>query len=162
MNDQESNTLQAMPIEKKIVEFDTNKEVTKTVKSIKRFGIELEVAVPRFGRPSVMTEEVIELLAEAWLFGCSDEEACTYAGIAPKTLYNFQSENEEFLQYKEHLKTHPILKARMTLYRNLDDPVYAWKFLNKKAFDLQDIGKGGDVQLNVQLNQFVEEDRKRE
>jgi hypothetical protein len=120
--------------------------------------------VPKRGRPSVMTKDVLVSLSEAWLIGSNDEEACTYAGIHPASLYAFQKDKPEFLEYKEHLKRNPILKARMALYKALDDPNYAWKYLQKKAPDLQDdpTKGGGNINLNIQLNQLVEQDRKRE
>jgi hypothetical protein len=139
-------------------------EVIKTRKNIKQFGIEIEIDAPKRGRPSVMTKDVLVSLSEAWLIGSNDEEACTYAGIHPASLYAFQKDKPEFLEYKEHLKRNPILKARMALYKALDDPNYAWKYLQKKAPDLQDdpTKGGGNINLNIQLNQLVEQDRKRE
>ena len=44
-----------------------------------------------FGRPTVMTNPVLEKLEWAFLLGCSDKEACLWANIAPATLYNYQT-----------------------------------------------------------------------
>jgi hypothetical protein len=37
------------------------------------------------GRPTVMTEEVMRKLEEAFSLDCTDEEACAYAGIGERT-----------------------------------------------------------------------------
>lgn len=50
------------------------------------------------GRPTVMTAEVIRKLHEAFCVGATDIEACSFAEIAPQTLYNFQKENPDFLE----------------------------------------------------------------
>lgn len=136
-------------------------DVIKTLKTVNQFGIEINIETPKMGRPIAITKEVLIALSQAWLVGCNDEEACTYAGIYPATLYRFQKSKPEFLEYKEHLKRNPVLKARFTLYKSLDDPNYAWKFLQKKTTDLQDDPRGNTVSLNVQLNQLVEQDRER-
>ena len=143
------------------VQIDLEKSVPTAPVTVERFGITLEIKIPTT-KPYAINASVMERLFEAWLIGANDEEACTHAGIYPASLYTFQRDNKEFLEYKEHLKRHPVLKARFALYKHLDDPVYAWKFLQKKAVDLQDDPKAGtNVRVNVQLNQLVEEDRKR-
>jgi len=46
------------------------------------------------GRPTKMTPLVVKKLEEAFSWGCSDEEACVYAGISRPTLEKYQKENE--------------------------------------------------------------------
>lgn len=87
------------------------------------------------GRPSVVTDLVIQKLEEAFAIGCSDGEACLYANISKGTLYNYQKENKEFLLRKEALKEKPILKARQTVINNLHQPDVAFKFLERKRAD---------------------------
>ena len=84
------------------------------------------------GRNTVMTPEVLAKLEEAFALGCTDKEACFFAGISKSTLYNFQGETVEFLERKEQLKSSPVLKARQTIMQNLDDPKIAMWFLEKK------------------------------
>ena len=145
-----------------VTEKEIKTELYKTRKIMRQFGDEGTINPADIGRPTVMTPDTLELLAEAWLMGCNDEEASTYAGIHPATLYLFQKDKPEFIEHKEHLKRNPILKARITLYKALSDPTFAWKYLHKKTTDLQDdTGKTGNVTLNIQLNQLVEQDRKR-
>lgn len=84
------------------------------------------------GRPTVMTDEIIENLKQAFLMDCTDEEACQNAGISPGTLYNYQRENAWFLQEKELWKQNPFLKARQTVYNALNDPLNARWYLERK------------------------------
>lgn len=87
----------------------------------------------KVGRPTVMTQETLQKLEEAFAFGCTDEEACFYADICKQSLYNFQKENTEFLDRKEVLKSRPILLARQSVIRGIqDNPNLAFKFLESK------------------------------
>ena len=45
------------------------------------------------GRPTVMTDEVIRILEEAFSNDATDEQACFLANISPSSLYKFQEEN---------------------------------------------------------------------
>lgn len=67
------------------------------------------------GRPTVMTPEVIAKLEEAFAWGCSDREACLWAGIAEPTLYLYQEKHPEFIDRKAALKDTVILKSRKTV-----------------------------------------------
>jgi len=88
------------------------------------------------GRPTVMTEQTVQKLKEAFAFGCSDEEACFYSGIAKQTLYNYQKEHPEFIDHKEALKQRPILLARQEVINGLKgNPELALKFLERKKKD---------------------------
>ena len=68
------------------------------------------------GRPSVMTDEVLQKLKEAFLMGCSDVEACLFAGIASSTLYEYQNKNPEYSEQKAEWKKNPLLRARKNIY----------------------------------------------
>lgn len=84
------------------------------------------------GRPTVMTESVVNKLIEVFAIGGTDEEACYYADISKQTLYDYQKIHPDFVDRKEALKERPILKARQTVVKALDDPNYAFKYLEKK------------------------------
>ncbi len=60
------------------------------------------------GRPTVMTVETVNKLEEAFMLGCTDEEACFAANISKQTLYNYQDKNPEFIDRKETLKSRPV------------------------------------------------------
>jgi hypothetical protein len=107
------------------------------------------------GRPSVMTDEVIRKLEEAFLFGCSDLEACCFADISKSSLYDYCVANPEFSERKETLKNKPTMKAKRIIDKALDDSdlATAHKVIDRKegAKIKQEISgpDGGPVQTTV-------------
>lgn len=87
----------------------------------------------KIGRPTVMTAETLNKLEQAFAIGCTDEEACVFADISRQTMYAYISENPEFSDKKEALKKKPILKAKNTVVKNLDNPDMALKYLERKC-----------------------------
>ena len=86
------------------------------------------------GRKPKMTKELVDKLEQAFAFGCTDEEACLYAGIHKQTLYNYQKKNPKFIDRKEQLKNKPVLLARECVVKNIKhDPDLAFKFLKAKT-----------------------------
>lgn len=67
------------------------------------------------GRPTVMTDDVLAKLEAAFSWGCTDNEACIWAGINPSSLYDYQILHPEFTKRKELLKETPSLKARQVI-----------------------------------------------
>ena len=72
-------------------------------------------------RPTKMTPETVAKLEAAFLWGCTDLEACVYADISKHSLYRYQEEHPEFRDRKEVLKQNPVMKARKVLLEALDD-----------------------------------------
>jgi hypothetical protein len=88
------------------------------------------------GRPTVLTPEVIRILEEAFLIGCTDEEACFKANISTTPFYEYQKEHPEFKERKEALKQSPFYTARKSVVDNLEkDPDFALKYLERKKKD---------------------------
>jgi hypothetical protein len=87
------------------------------------------------GRPTVMTEETLRLLREAFLLDCTDEEACFYAKISPSTFYLYQSENPKYLEEKRGYKQNPFLLARKSVIEGFSNPDLALKYLERKKKD---------------------------
>lgn len=105
------------------------------------------------GRPTVFTKEVLQKLDEAFEYDMTDEEACLHAHISPRALYDYQKDNQEFLQRKQALKNNPVMLARKALVESLKlrkiktldkngnvveidvtvDPNLALKYLERKA-----------------------------
>lgn len=86
------------------------------------------------GRPTKMTTETVKKLEEAFALGCSDLEACLMADISKQTLYNYQDANPEFIDRKEKLKESPVLIARTTVVREIqNDADLAMKYLERKC-----------------------------
>ena len=90
------------------------------------------MAKKKVGRPAIITPEIISKLEEVFSIGGSDEEACFYADIGKTTLYNYQQEHPEFVERKEALKERPVLKARQTVVKALENPQHAQWFLSRK------------------------------
>lgn len=87
------------------------------------------------GRPTVIDEMVILKLEEAFSWGCTDLEACLNAGISKSTLYLYQKDHPEFSVRKEELKENPVLLARGTVVKAMqNDPKLSWDFLQKKKY----------------------------
>lgn len=85
-------------------------------------------------RPTVMTEDVLAKLVEAFKYGASDAEACAYADIAEATLYKYQEKHPEFTEYKAQLKSLPVFTAKKSVVDRLPkDPELALKYLERKA-----------------------------
>ena len=89
------------------------------------------------GRKSVMTEETVNKLEQAFSMGCSDLEACLFADISKQTLYDYQKKNPEFVDRKAMLKQKMIFKARSVVadaLNNKDENTAKW-YLERKAKD---------------------------
>ena len=71
------------------------------------------------GRPTKMTEATVKKLDEAFAVGCSDLEACLYAGISKQTLYNYQDENPEYIDRKEKLKQNLKMHSKFNLGKSI-------------------------------------------
>jgi hypothetical protein len=88
----------------------------------------------KVGRPTVMTDEVVRKLEWAFSIGCSDAEACFFAGISKQTLYDYQERNPEYVDRKALLKEKMVLKARTVIanaLNNEDKDMARW-FLERK------------------------------
>jgi len=73
------------------------------------------------GQPTKMTDVTIQLLKDAFSWGCTDSEACCYAEISTSTLYNYCAATPSFLELKNKLKDMPMMKARRVVNGALDD-----------------------------------------
>ena len=92
----------------------------------------------RVGRPTKMTIPVLQKLKLALTIGCTDAEACQFAGISVSTLHNFQKEYKEFLELKEKWKSTEVVAARLNVFqsvvqnKNMED---SWRSLRAKRKD---------------------------
>ena len=118
------------------------------------------MAKDKGGRPTVVTEGVLLKLRQAFLLGCSDEEACLMAGISVATLYKYQNKNEKFIDEKKLLKKNPTLIARTTVVNDLsNDSGLALKYLERKEkgeFSVREERTGAEGKdLTVTINKQV-------
>lgn len=84
------------------------------------------------GRPTVMTSEVVIKLEQAFAIDATVEEACSYAEISRNTFYEYLKKNPEFQDRIDDLRNRPILKARQTIVKSLDNPQQAQWYLERK------------------------------
>jgi hypothetical protein len=73
------------------------------------------------GRPTVMTKDVVNKLEYAFSLGCTDVQACLYAGISKQTLYDYQDKTPGFTDRKQTLKENPVLLAKENVMSALKD-----------------------------------------
>ena len=99
------------------------------------------------GRPTVMTPQVVAKLEEAFAIDASVAEACFYADISRDAYYDFLKISPQFSDRVEALRQKPILKARQTIVRGLDEPANAKWYLEKKKST--EFGIKADVDITV-------------
>ncbi len=89
------------------------------------------------GRPEKIDKDVLQKLEDAFAFCYTDEEASLYAGISPRTLYNYQNKHPEFIQRKEALRLTPNLAAKKELVAGIKGNIEQsrWWAKNKIAHE---------------------------
>lgn len=89
------------------------------------------------GRPTVMTQEVLQKLQHAFLMGCKKREACLYAEIPESTFYNYCDKNPEYVEKIEAWQDMPKLKSKVIINKKLEelDADTAKWYLERKAKD---------------------------
>lgn len=103
------------------------------------------------GRPTVMTEEALAKLTEAFSAGATDKEACAHAGIAVSTMMGYQANTPGFLEQKEALKEKPMIAARLLIARKAatDISTAQWYAERKKKDEFstrtENTGKDGEA-----------------
>jgi len=114
------------------------------------------------GRPTVMTDDTLQKLNDAYSIGLSDVKACAYTGITVSTLHNYQNANPKFIEEKEALRLKPDLLAQQTIVTALNDPQHAWRWLEKKDKDFMPTSKvehGGRVEVADLTEEMSEEEK---
>ena len=86
------------------------------------------------GRPPAVNDLVLKKLIKAFEMGCTDLEACSYAGISSPTLYAFEIKYPEFTAIKNELRLKPTVTARNTVTKAVGNSFEAAKwYLERKA-----------------------------
>lgn len=94
-------------------------------------------------RPTKKTEEVIRKIEEVAALDGSVEEMAYYAGVHVDSVYAWMKEDPEFSDRIKALRERPILKARQTVVKSLEDPANAFKYLERKK--RKEFGNSVDV-----------------
>jgi len=80
-----------------------------------------------------MDDLTVKKLEEAFLMGCTDEEACFYADISRQTLYNYELNNPGYIDRKNLMKENPTFLARTSVVKGFsEDSDLALKYLERK------------------------------
>jgi len=119
------------------------------------------------GRKTVKSEEIIRKIEECAALGSSIEEIAFYAGIHRATLYRWMAEDQELKDRIEELQERPILKARQTIVKSLDDPEQAKWYLERKRKNefstksevesKSEIQVSGDVEVKTCSEDIIDE-----
>lgn len=91
---------------------ETKKAANKTKKTTKKSNA---------GRPTVMTEAVVNKLEYGFMKGLTDEQCCLYAGISKQTLYDYCHAHPEFVDRKELLKHNPSVQAKINIAEGIEN-----------------------------------------
>lgn len=84
-------------------------------------------------RPTVVTPEVVAKLEQAFAIDATVAEACSYADISRDSFYDYLKREPAFSDRIEELRQRPVLKARQTIVKSLDNPSRAQWYLGRKA-----------------------------
>lgn len=77
--------------------------------------------------------ETVNKLAEGLLMGLTVEQTCIYAGISKNTYYEWCNRNEGFKERMDRAALNPFLKAKQTIFNNLNNPEVAKWYLERKS-----------------------------
>ena len=108
------------------------------------------------GRPTVMTDDLVNKMEYGFMKGLNITECCHYANISRQTFYNYVENNPEFMDRIEELKSNPSTKAKLNVVEaieNGDTDLSKWwlERKNKDEFSLkQEVS--ADVNSNVTIN----------
>lgn len=102
-------------------------------------------------RPTKMTPETIDKLRQAYLIGANDKEAYSYAGISHETFYNYIQKHPEFREQIDQWQDEPILKAKTTIVKNLDDVKNSQWYLERKRKDEFSVRTENDTSVSIDV-----------
>ncbi len=105
------------------------------------------------GRPTVITENTLFKLEEAFAIGATDTEACFFADISTAALYSYQRENPEYINRKEALKDSLVLKARNTIAKDMPNPGTSKWYLERKRKD--EFGQVHKVEATLSIEDAI-------
>lgn len=107
------------------------------------------------GRPPEF-EDVVNKLEEAFAIDASIEEACFYANISRQSYYNNVKDGSELFDRFQALRNKPVLKARQTVVKSLDDPNHAFKYLERKK--KKEFGPSMELEGSIEVSKIISVD----
>lgn len=114
------------------------------------------------GRPTVMTEAVLDKLELLFSLGATDEIACSIANINPATLYNYQKDNPDFLERKRALKDMVTWQAKANVASKIQsgDLTQSNWWLERKAKD-EFSTRTESINANLDVNKLSDEEKEK-
>ena len=109
----------------------------------------------KVGRPTVMTDETLQKLEEAFSNGATDKEAIFIANISSATFYAYCKDNPEFSERKEALKDMPKYRAKKNIVGKITDgdvPTSQW-YVERKV--KEEFSTRNDVNLSGELTSKI-------
>jgi hypothetical protein len=91
--------------------------------------MEVMLSSVKMGRPTKLTEAIVQKLKQAFAIDATVEEACFYAGIKKQTYYNWRNAQPELFDDLEALRATPVLAARQTIAAASKNDVNTAKWL---------------------------------
>lgn len=83
-------------------------------------------------KSDVLSEDMIRRLEDAFSLGCTDAEACCFAGVTLQVFQEHLKVDQAFKNRREILKQRPQLLARQTVFKALkEDPQIALEYLDR-------------------------------
>ena len=107
------------------------------------------------GRPTVMTEETIRKLENAFSIGATDKEAIFIANISSSTYYDYCKAHPEFSERKEALKDMPKYQARKNIVNKINEgdvPTSQW-YAERKGKD--EFSNSTDLKLEGEVTSKI-------
>lgn len=107
----------------------------------------------------------VKKLEEAFAMDCTIGEACLFAGISRVTYYEWIKKHPDLANRFEELRENPVLKARSTIIKNLDNVGTSQWYIERKRkgeFASRQEHTGADGQPIVDLTAAVKEIIKRQ
>src|SRR4051812_47890545 len=90
--------------------------------TLKRYNKTMQLVKLKEGRPTVLTQEVVNNLIVAFQKGLNDTVACQYARISRDTFYRHYKNDEEFKDVIDQAKNLLLYIAHEIIHEVLTDP----------------------------------------
>jgi len=73
------------------------------------------------GRPTVFTQTTVHKLEQAFIIGCSVEEACIVSGVSRSAYYKQLERDPDFTDRMAYFQALPVLVARYTVMKSIHE-----------------------------------------
>lgn len=115
------------------------------------------------GRPTIMTEAVVQKLEEWFKNDFTDGESCSYAWISREVYYLHCRQNKDFLHRMERAKDYCFILAKKNVLGGINnwDEEYSLKRLKNrqnKIYSERNETNPQDVNININFDSMTDEE----